>query len=154
MPSNSTSSPASDGQHDAHILIVDDSAPTARALAALLARAHFRSAVFHRGSDAANYAAHNRCLAALVDIHLPDMNGILLAQQLRERFGPHVPIVLLSGDTSMRTLKAATQIGATYFFSKPVNASVLRDHLCQWIADSGAAVRPPGSQREPEDGHP
>ncbi len=118
------------------ILIVEDNEPTARALAALLATAHYKSAVFHRGNDALEYARQNSCLAALVDIHLPDISGILLAQQLRSCLGPATPIIVLSGDTSMPTLHAVSETNATHFFSKPVNASHLLERLCQWIAEA------------------
>jgi CheY-like chemotaxis protein len=68
-----------------------------------------------------------------VDIHLPDMNGLLLAQQLRARFGPDTPIIVISGDTSMPTLSAVSDVGATHFFSKPISASYLLERLRQWI---------------------
>jgi DNA-binding response OmpR family regulator len=118
-------------------LIVDDNAPTAQALAALLATAHHKSVVFHRGHEALEYARQNPCLAAVVDIHLPDISGILLAQQLRSLVGAAIPIVLISGDTSLPTLSAISEIGATHFFSKPVNASYLLERLCEWIGDAG-----------------
>jgi len=119
------------------VLIVDDNEPTARALGALLATVHYQSAVFHRGHEALEYARQAPCLAALVDIHLPDMSGILLAQQLRSRFGPQTPIVVISGDTSMQTLNAVGDVEATHFFSKPVNARHLLERLSQWIVDAG-----------------
>ena len=118
------------------VLVVDDNEPTARALSALLATARLKSAVFYRGHEALEYAGQNPCLAAIVDIHLPDINGILLAQQLRGRFGPNTPIVVISGDTSMPTLSAVSEIGATHFFSKPVNAGHLLERLREWIADA------------------
>lgn len=121
------------------VLIVDDNEPTARALAALLATVHYKSAVFYRGHEALEYARQNRCLAAVVDIHLPDMNGILLARQLKSCFGPATPVVVLSGDTSMATLSAVSESNATHFFSKPVNASHLLERLCEWIALAGEA---------------
>ena len=62
---------------------------------------------------------------AVVDIHLPDMNGLVVSQKFRERLGPHAPIIVLSGDTSMETLNSLPHVGATYFFSKPVNSGQL-----------------------------
>jgi len=67
-----------------------------------------------------------------VDIHLPDMNGLDLSQLLRERMGPGAPILILSGDNSMETIRALPDAGATYFFSKPVNAEILVERLKQW----------------------
>ena len=47
----------------------------------------------------------------------------------REILGPDTPIIVLSGDTSMPTLNSLPHVGATYFFSKPVNAAHLLERL-------------------------
>jgi DNA-binding response OmpR family regulator len=123
---------------DLQVLIVDDSPETARALAMLLKRADYIPAVCHRGMEAIEYGRQHHCAAAVVDVHLPDMNGLLVAQKLRESLGPRVPIVILSGDTSMSVLNSLPHVGANYFFSKPVNASLLLNRLAEWIAESEA----------------
>ena len=129
--------PAPEAGSVREILVVDDSPPTASALASLLARESYRAAVFHRGSEALDYARLHPCAAAVVDVHLPDMNGLVLSHKLREQFGPKVPIVILSGDTSMSTLNSLPHVGATHFFSKPVSASHLLKRLKEWISQSG-----------------
>ena len=121
------------------ILLIDDSEPTARALAALLGRAKYATAVAFRGSEGisaarAETAAGRAFAAAVVDIHLPDLSGLVVSQKLREILGPHTPIIVLSGDTSMTTLNSLPHVGATYFFSKPVNAGQLLERLKQWTA--------------------
>ncbi len=135
LSSGATGAPV--GQNVPEILVIEDSPPTASALASLLARESYRAAVFHRGTDALDYARRHPCLAAVVDIHLPDMNGLVLSQKLREQFGPLVPIVILSGDTSISTLNSLPHVGATHFFSKPVSASHLLKRLKEWIGESG-----------------
>ncbi|HEY8750967.1 MAG TPA: response regulator [Tepidisphaeraceae bacterium] len=115
------------------ILIVDDNEPTAKALAKVLRSANFNTAVTFRGADAIEYAANNPIAAAVVDIHLPDLNGLVVTQKLRERLGPATPIIILSGDTSMETLNSLPQVGATYFFSKPVNATELVARMHEWV---------------------
>src|SRR5439155_1597812 len=67
--------------------------------------------------------------AAVIDIHLPDISGLIVAQKLRSRFGATIPIIVVSGDTSMETIKALSHIGATYFFSKPISAAALVEQL-------------------------
>ena len=80
----------------------------------------------------------------MVDVHLPDMNGLILSQKLREQLGPEAPIIVLSGDTSMETLNSLSLVGATYFFSKPVNSEQLLDRirrcLPKWSGQNGEAV--------------
>jgi DNA-binding response OmpR family regulator len=77
--------------------------------------------------------------AAVVDIHLPDLSGLVVSQKLREILGPQTPIIVLSGDTSMTTLNSLPHVGATYFFSKPVNASYLLERMKQLLAPRGDA---------------
>lgn len=135
QPAGSSDRRGANGE-EPRVLVIDDNELTARALGSLLAGAQYKAAIFHRGHDALEYARQHPCLAAVVDIHLPDINGVLLAQQLRDRFGPLTPVVILSGDTSMPTLNAVSKAGATHFFSKPVSASHLLERLTQWIEDA------------------
>ena len=117
------------------VLIVDDNEPTARALAALLGGAGYGAVATFRGADALDRAdAERDFAAAIVDIHLPDISGLVVSQKLRETLGPDVPIIVLSGDTSMQMLNSLPHVGATYFFSKPVNSSQLLDRLREWVA--------------------
>lgn len=118
----------------ASILIVDDNPLTANALETLLTSVALPIAVSHRGGDALTFAQRHQCAAAVVDIHLPDISGLVVSQKLRERFGPEVPIIILSGDTSMETLNSLPHVGATYFFSKPVNSSQLLGRLKECLA--------------------
>ena len=115
------------------ILVVDDSQPTARALAALLNAANYDATVSYRGGDAVERARSSPFAAAIVDIHLPDISGLVVSQKLRELLGPDVPIIVLSGDTSMQMLNSLPHVGATYFFSKPVNPGVLVARLKELV---------------------
>ena len=105
------------GLNPRRILIVDDNQPTARALAKVLEGAHFITKITFRGVDALDYARSNSCSAALVDVHLPDLNGLVVAQKLRELLGPDIPIIIFSGDTSMSVINALPLVGATLIFS-------------------------------------
>jgi DNA-binding response OmpR family regulator len=119
------------------ILVVDDSEPTANALGKLFRTKGFNSAVVHRGKDALSYADDHTIHAAVVDLHLPDLSGLVVTQKLREKLGPDTPIIILSGDTSMEMLNALRHVGASYFYSKPVNTAQLIDRLKQAVlADS------------------
>jgi DNA-binding response OmpR family regulator len=69
----------------------------------------------------------------VLDIHLPDINGLVLANKLRDRLGAEIPIIIVSGDTSMETIKSLSHVGATYFFSKPVNPNVLVQRLKELV---------------------
>lgn len=127
-------------QPQAHeILIVDDSLPTARALAELLIRDGFEVAVYTNGADALKYLNVGKPSAAVVDIHLPDISGLAISQQIRQQRGPDVPIIVISGDNSMGNIQSLSLVGATYFYSKPVKASDLLKRLHELVASAGVS---------------
>jgi DNA-binding response OmpR family regulator len=69
----------------------------------------------------------------MIDIHLPDMSGLLLTRQLRTLLGDEVPIIIVSSDTWMETLNSLHDVGASYFMSKPMSPmrmlQLLEEHL-------------------------
>ena len=116
------------------VLIVDDQQPVTRALSVLLRNAGFDPHTCHSGGEALAYSESHRPAAAVVDIHLPDINGLILVQMLRNRFGATFPIIVVSGDTSMETIKSLSHVGATYFFSKPISPGALVEKLKTLLA--------------------
>lgn len=128
------------------ILVVDDNVNVSRALGELLFRAGFVPTVCTNGLEALDYLSNGTPAAAIIDIHLPDVSGLVLSQHLRDRHGPDVPIIILSGDTSMDNLNALPDVGATYFYSKPVRGSELVDRIRELTAprsDQGAPEAQP-----------
>ena len=111
------------------ILVVDDDVSTAKAMHVILADAGYEPLLCHMGNDALQCARVSNPSAALIDVHLPDLSGLILAQKLRAILGPTTPIIMVSGDTSMETLNSLSHVGATYFFSKPMNAGSLLERL-------------------------
>ena len=115
------------------ILIVDDSRLVTSALRVMLAGAGYHVTTFDAGLAALRHAAEHRPDAAVIDIHLPDINGLVVTRQLRELLGPDTPLIILSGDTSMETLNSLPLVGATYFFPKPVQGALLIERLREWV---------------------
>ena len=115
------------------ILIVDDNERLARALATVLRNAGYEPIVHHSGAATLAYADGATPAAAMIDIHLPDISGLVLAGKLREKYGPDLPIVIVSGDTSMETINTLPHVGASYFFPKPVRADYLIERLHEWL---------------------
>jgi DNA-binding response OmpR family regulator len=122
------------------ILIVDDNRTVTRALSKLVREAGFRPVACHSAAEAISQTEACSPFAAIIDIHLPDINGLVLSQKLRERLGPDAPIIVVSGDTSMETIKSLPHVGATYFFPKPVSAAMLIARLKELLDERGKDV--------------
>ena len=129
--------PSPGARDSGRVLIVEDDPGTAHSLSSILRRAGYQPTVCYNGAQALRSAGDLAPAAAMVDIHLPDLNGLVITRKLRDQLGPRVPIIVVSGDTSMETLNSLVHVGATYFLSKPTSPSVLLQMLDDCIVDAG-----------------
>jgi CheY-like chemotaxis protein len=120
------------------VLIIDDDPGVVRAMCRVLDNAGFETVGAHNGAEAMDKVVCN-IQAAVVDIHLPDINGLELSQILRQILGPDAPIIILSGDNSMETIRALPDAGATYFYAKPISTSLLIQQLKGWLSGERVA---------------
>jgi DNA-binding response OmpR family regulator len=121
------------------ILVVEDHRIIADAMARVLRNDGYAPTVWHNGTEALDWVqslngAKGSIAAAILDIHLPDLHGLVLSSKLRELLGPTVPIIVVSGDTSMENLRSLPHVGATYFFPKPLNPAKLLERLRECLA--------------------
>ena len=115
------------------ILVVDDNEMVTQSLRIRLGEAGFDVTALESGLEALKQAQRTRFDAAVIDVHLNDLSGLVLTQRLRSLFGNATPIIVLSGDTSMETLNSLPFVGATYFIPKPVQSAQLIQQLRQWM---------------------
>lgn len=116
-------------QYASPILVVDDSPAATHAMERLLQDEAFSAVSFERGMAALAYARTNPVRGAIVDVHMPDLSGLVLTSELRRLLGPAAPIIVVSGDSSMETLNSLTVAGATWFYQKPVSGRQLINRL-------------------------
>jgi len=99
------------------VLVVDDEAQILRALRVILREAGFESLPATTGEEALDAAALQNPDAAIVDLLLPDFDGIELCRRLRE--WSDMPLIVLSAvgeeDAKVRALAA----GADDYVTKP-----------------------------------
>ena len=102
-----------------HIVIVDDEANIGRSLRLILEGEGYRVSVFE--SVAAFSAERNRAAGDvyLLDVRLPDGNGIDLLRSVRHADDRSV-VVMISGHGTVSDAVQATKIGAFDFLEKPL----------------------------------
>jgi Na+/proline symporter/signal transduction histidine kinase len=74
----------------------------------------------------------------LVDYHLDGGNGIAAIAELRRRFGPHIPAILITADRSLRVREEARRENA-HLLNKPLKPASLRALIAQWHVQRVAA---------------
>lgn len=83
---------------------------------------------------------------AILDLYMPDMDGISGMQRLREKH-PDLPVVIISGDESPETVRAAMNAGASGFIAKSMKREAMQDALRRVLA--GERVVPDGGNAPP-----
>jgi len=123
------------------VLVVDDTA-VARLLADdVLSTAGIDVIEAESGEQALARAAEFRIDAFLLDIKLPDVNGIELCRSLRAMEGyRNTPIIFVTALDQREVLQWAIEAGADDFIQKPLHAMVLRRRLAN-LLQKAAAMR-------------
>ena len=112
----------------AKILIVDDEAAQREMLAGFLKKKGFQVLIAPGGVAAiAEYAGFFSPMA-VIDLKMPDMNGLELLVRLRE-INPFVQVIVLTAFATVETAVEAMRKGAFGYLTKPVNLDELLINL-------------------------
>ena len=120
------------------VLLVEDDRGMRRYLRAILSDQRFRSVETETGSEALVQAsAHNPDLV-LLDLALPDMDGIQVATKLREWTA--APILILSARDEELEKIAALDAGANDYLTKPFGTGELLARIRVWLRHTQRAT--------------
>jgi len=117
------------------VLIVDDNEDAAETLAEMIAEADHKVEVAHDGPAALAIVQRFHPEIAILDIGLPVMDGYELAARLRERFGPGLRLIAVTGYGQDHDRARSRHAGFEHHLVKPVK---LRD-LARCLADPAPA---------------
>jgi two-component system KDP operon response regulator KdpE len=102
---------------DPLILLIDDEPQILRALKTILSANHFRVSSAVTGEEGIALAAAQSPEVIVLDLTLPDMDGVQVCSQIRE--WSSVPIIILSVRDSEKDKVAALDMGADDYLTKP-----------------------------------
>src|SRR3954452_105129 len=127
----------------APVLVVDDDAPTRDFVAAVLGRVGIHTRMATSGIDALELAAKQRPAAVLLDVSMPGISGYETCYELRELYGPALPIVFLSGERVEPYDRAAgLLLGADDYLLKPVSQDELLARIRTFTARADSEAIP------------
>ena len=105
------------------ILLVDDDVSIQRAVAPLLRSRGYEVDVVGTGAEAASAAVEHAPDLVVLDLGLPDLEGVEVCRRIRKH--SKMPIVILSARGSESEKVAALDIGADDYVTKPFSAEEL-----------------------------
>ncbi|ADO73683.1 sigma-54-dependent transcriptional regulator [Stigmatella aurantiaca] len=103
----------------ASVLIVDDEKNILLTLSQSLQLAGYRTELASSGQVALDVISTRPVDAVLMDVKMPDMDGLTALARLQE-LKPELPVIMMSGHGTIDTAVKATQLGARDFLEKPL----------------------------------
>lgn len=115
-----------DPQEKEKILVVEDNPVENLLVSKILKNSSFDVLSVDCGSDVLDAVVGYRPDLILLDALMPDIDGFDVCELLRAHpYGKYVPVIMLTGLDDMASINRAYNAGATDFFTKPINSSML-----------------------------
>ena len=112
---------------DASVLIVEDDERFAKTLLDFAREKNFKGVVTQRGDSALSLARDYLPSAILLDIDLPDIDGLTVLDRLkRDPSTRHIPVHVIS---ALRERERALRQGAISYLNKPVDRDMLQEEF-------------------------
>ncbi len=125
-----------------HILVVDDEVGIRELLSEILSDEGYQVRLAENASEARTQRTRARPDLVLLDIWMPDTDGITLLREWASAGLLTMPVVMMSGHGTIDTAVEATRIGAYDFLEKPIALQKL-------LATVGRALKHGGEQSRP-----
>lgn len=114
------------------ILVVDDHALNRDLLGVLLGQAGFHISMAENGRSAVELAMDDRFDLILMDIQMPDLDGLTATRMIREA-GKTVPIIAMTSHARKEDADTSLAAGMNDHLTKPIDLQTLHGILVKWI---------------------
>ena len=126
----------------AQILVVDDEVGIRELLSEILADEGHQVVVAESAGEARRQRERARPDLVLLDIWMPDTDGITLLKEWAANGQLTMPVIMMSGHATIETAVEATRIGALDFLEKPIALQRLLATVKRGLRHPEAAVGP------------
>lgn len=117
------------------VLLVEDNKVNQRLTAAILGKAGHRVSVASNGFEALDRLAAGRFDVALMDLHMPELDGTQTVQLIRQREAldaSHLPIIALTANAMAGDRERCLAIGMDDYLPKPFKRTQLLEIVAHW----------------------
>jgi two-component system sensor histidine kinase RpfC len=125
------------------ILVADDQPTNRVVLQRLLEKAGHRILFAEDGEQVLDVLAGETPDLVLLDLHMPGLSGLEVIRQARVMQAGHArrtPIVVLSADATVESMREADRAGARTYLTKPISVPKLLDTIAAIAAAEGVAA--------------
>jgi serine/threonine protein kinase len=115
------------------VLVIDDEPQNRSFLATRLQRDGYRVITAATGAEGLQLLDEEPVSLVLLDMEMPQMNGLVVLEKMRQRPQPRIPVLMVSGNTEVERKVDAIELGADDYLPKPIEYAFLRAKLKQHL---------------------
>jgi CheY-like chemotaxis protein/HPt (histidine-containing phosphotransfer) domain-containing protein len=137
--------PASTDSHESYrslrVLVAEDDPMSQRLVQTVLAQRGHKLVITANGREALATLERERFDVVLMDLQMPEMNGLQATAEIREReklTGAHIPILALTAHSGREDRERCAAAGMDGYLSKPIDFP----QLIEWVENATAAGQP------------
>lgn len=150
---------------DFNILVAEDNEANQFVVREILERAGARVDIAENGLIALEKVRTGKYDLVLMDVQMPEMDGLAATRQIRAEKEGHLPVVALTANALASDFEACLAAGMNDYVAKPIERAALFATLARWLpfesatrtgdsrpshpVDSGAAMATEPSQEKP-----
>ncbi len=127
--------PRRERKEHALVFCVDDDALFLRSLERILTRHGYRVETFEDPDEALQAVPEKNPDLAIVDILMPGLSGLDLAEEIDEDSGGRIPVILLSARSSDGDIVKGYKHHARYYITKPCEPQTILDAVDYFVGD-------------------
>jgi DNA-binding NtrC family response regulator len=124
-----------------NILVVDDEIGIRELLSEILFDEGYQVYLAENAEQARAYRNEHEPNLVLLDIWMPDTDGITLLREWVEQDLLTMPVIMMSGHGTIETAVEATRIGAVDFLEKPIALQKLLSTIAKAIRDDAPKLQ-------------
>ena len=125
------------------LLLAEDEVSLSKAIAAILKKNNYTVDTAYDGIEALEYLETNEYDGVILDVMMPQLDGISVLQKLR-KVGNHVPVMLLTAKAEVDDKVLGLDSGANDYLTKPFAAKELLARIrAMTRGNTGASQRIP-----------
>ena len=125
------------------ILIVDDDKSTCRSLALILGKKGYETGTAGTGREALEKAKGRFFNVTLLDIKLPDVEGVELLAPLK-KMHPDMIVLMITGHASLESAVRTSLEGALAYITKPLNMDSVLTAVREALEKQRLVMEPKG----------
>lgn len=113
-------------KEEIRVVLVDDDLDACESLSELLRDDGYSVRFATTAEDAITAVREYQPVCALVDLGLPDLDGVELSKRLRASYGPDLVLIAVTGRCDAQAHDEAMRAGIDHVLSKPLSVERLR----------------------------